>query len=51
MVKIDRQHLRVEAKVNNEFVKLIDDKLAWKIRPDESEWCLIPGEHIHVGWP
>jgi hypothetical protein len=47
-IKIEKQYLRVEVKQNNEFIKLIDDKLAWKVRTDESGWCLVPGEHIHV---
>jgi hypothetical protein len=27
---------------------LINDKLAWKIKPDECTWSLFPGDHLHV---
>jgi hypothetical protein len=49
-IKIDKEHLQVSVKSENGCLKaLIDDKLPWKIRPDESTWSLHPGDHIHVG--
>jgi hypothetical protein len=27
---------------------LINDNLAWKVKPDECTWSLFPGDHIHV---
>ncbi len=30
------------------FKSLINDKFAWKIKPDDSTWSLFPADHIHV---
>lgn len=27
---------------------ILNDKLAWKVKPDECTWSLFPGDHIHV---
>lgn len=43
-MKIEKEKLTVSVKE----MTLIDDKLAWKIKPDECTWSLFPGDHIHV---
>lgn len=48
-IKIEKQYLLVQVKNDlNNWDSLVDDKLAWKIRPEESTWSLFPGDHIHV---
>lgn len=48
-IKIEKEHLQVLVKAENgTFKQLIDDRLPWKIKPDESTWSLHPGDHIHI---
>jgi hypothetical protein len=48
-VKIDKDALKVSyLNESGTFVDLINDKLAWKIRGEESTWSLLPSDHIHV---
>jgi len=49
-VVIQKDHLLVKSKNANEdtWTTLIDDNLAWKIKPDESTWSIFAGDHIHI---
>jgi hypothetical protein len=45
-IKIDKQQLQVSTKSSGDY--LINDQLAWRIRPDDSTWSLFPGDHIQI---
>ena len=49
-VKIEKDALQVLAKDfdTNAMKILVEDKLAWKVRPDDCTWSLFPGDHIHI---
>jgi hypothetical protein len=48
-VQIEKQLLKAQVmNESNTWESLIDDKLPWKIRTEESTWSLLPGDHIHV---
>ena len=40
--------MKVDLIESNEMKTVIDSDLPWAIRPDDSSWSLVPGEHIHV---
>lgn len=48
-VKIEKEALQVSARDENcSWMFLINEKLPWKIKTDESMWSLLPGDHIHI---
>lgn len=48
-VKIEKQFLHVSIKEeNNSWKNIVNEKLAWIIKPDESTWSLFPSDHIHI---
>ena len=48
------EHEEVNSLTNSDWssleswTSLVDDKLPWKVRPEQSTWSLFPGEQIHV---
>lgn len=47
-IKIEKNSLQVAVKNETTWSHLINDNLAWKIKPDESTWSLFSADHIHV---
>lgn len=48
-IKIEKELLQVTVKTEyGSMVDIINDKLAWKVRPDECTWSLFPGDHISI---
>lgn len=49
-VKIEKTSLSVATRdqTSQQWSSIIDDNLAFKIKPDECTWSLFPGDHIHV---
>lgn len=50
-VEIKRKHMTASCKTDSGGMEVIvEGDLCWDIRPEESMWTLVPGEHIHVSF-
>ncbi|RMZ99880.1 nudC domain-containing 3-like [Brachionus plicatilis] len=47
-VVVEKQSLKISVKNQDSWEVIIDDKLAWNIKPDECTWSLFPSDHIHI---